>query len=72
LAVVADSIPAYEEFAPFCALDDWPGGLRRYLEDDSLRARHAAVGREYVLNNYMIEHAAADWWQLFDKLLSGQ
>lgn len=68
--VVADSIPAYEEFSSFTMLDDWNNGLRRYCEDKALRKQHACLGRQYVQNHYQVEHAARDWWTLFESLLS--
>lgn len=38
LAVAADAIPAYEEFAPAIVLDAWHDGLRRLMDDAEDRA----------------------------------
>ena len=67
--VVADRIPSYEEFDPFCFLGDWESGLRNYLESESLRREHVEAGRKHVLAHHMMEHAVAEWWQLFEPLL---
>ena len=67
--VVADRIPSYEEFDPFCFLDDWSSGLRQYLESETLRRKHAEAGREQVLAHHMMEHAVAEWWQLLEPLI---
>jgi len=70
--VVADAIPSYREFEPFCVLDDWEGGLRRYLGSAEARQADAAAGQQYVRERYGVERAAADWWSLFERLLAGE
>jgi hypothetical protein len=69
--VVADSIPSYEEFSPFCVLDDWRAGLRRYLRAPAERRSDVEKGRRYVESRGMTQHAAAEWWRLFESLLEG-
>lgn len=70
VAVIADAIPAYQEFRDFCVLDDWEGGLKRYLESEESRKEDALRGRSYVQENYSAQRAANQWWQLFESLAS--
>jgi glycosyltransferase involved in cell wall biosynthesis len=65
LAVVADSIPSYREFAEMCRLDDWRRGLIDYVNDPDLRRRHSTEGRQYVLRKYSLSRIAGDWEGLF-------
>ena len=69
LAVVADSIPSYREFADAVVLDDWDGGLRRYLGDPSARARDVDRGREIIAERWSQARVAAQWESAFDRLL---
>jgi hypothetical protein len=70
VAVVADEIPSYREFAPFCRLGHWRESLAAYLADPALRRSDAERGREYVSSHYLTRHAAAEWSALFDRLLA--
>jgi glycosyltransferase involved in cell wall biosynthesis len=67
--VVADSIPSYEEFGRCCMIGNWYDSLRTYLQNPELRQQHAAAGKVYVRSRYMVDQAAADWWNVFDALL---
>jgi hypothetical protein len=69
VAVVADSIPSYEEFGRYCLIGNWYDHLRTYLQNPQLRQQHAAAGRVYVRSRYMVDQSAADWWEVFDALL---
>jgi hypothetical protein len=70
LAVVADSIPSYREFAEISRLDDWNQGLLEYVKDRDLRRRHAAEGRRYVLQRYSLSRTADEWERLFNTILA--
>jgi hypothetical protein len=59
--VIADSIDSYLEFAPFCTLDDWPGGLRRLMEDPAGERARAAAGRDYLRQHWNSEVLALQW-----------
>jgi hypothetical protein len=60
VAVVADSIPSYQEFADCAILDDWRG-LDRYLSDPGLRVRHVALAQERISNGYLPGQIARNW-----------
>lgn len=68
VAVIADAIPSYREFAPFCVLDDWEGGLKRYLSNRQVRQDDARRGQNFVKAHYLTRHAAIEWWKLFQQL----
>jgi hypothetical protein len=72
LAVVADSIPSYREFAEISRLDNWDPGLLEYVKDRDLRRRHAADGRRYVLQQYSLSRMADEWERLFNSVLAAQ
>ncbi|HEX8237817.1 MAG TPA: glycosyltransferase [Abditibacteriaceae bacterium] len=72
VAVVADAIPSYEEFDRHCMLGNWSESLRTYLQNAELRRQHAAAGHVYVRSRYMVDQSAADWWDVFDALLSNR
>lgn len=61
LNVVADAIPSYRDFANVCALDDWHGGLRKYLANPGLRNRHKADGKALALAKFDIDRIADAW-----------
>ena len=62
LPVVADHLDAYDEFAPFCHLGDWPGGLEAVLlRPQEARAR-AALASPYLKARWS-ETAIAPVWE---------
>ena len=61
LAVIADSIPAYEPYRDVTVLDDWEAGLTRYLSDASRRRQDALRGRERVMQDMNIDRIGAAW-----------
>lgn len=71
LAVVADSIPSYEEFRSVAFLDDWENGLLMYLSDHEMRFQHAALGKDLVKRKWSISRIADEWQFFFDKALDG-
>lgn len=64
LAVIADAIPSYREFAPHIALDDWEAGLARFVGNKEERARAIAEGKRIISAKYM-PHIIADKWAEF-------
>lgn len=66
LPVIADPIPAYREFAPYCVFSDWEKGLEDLVSGGQMPA--GTAGKEFVENNYMTVHAADDWQKFFDRL----
>lgn len=59
--VVADSIESYRDFAPYCTLDDWEGGLNRLFEDvDAQRAR-ALASRGHSDRCWSLDTIALKW-----------
>jgi hypothetical protein len=64
VAVVADRIPSYDEFADCAMLDNWRG-VDMYLRDDDLRKRHVIAGHARVAENYDMQRIGALWLQVF-------
>ena len=69
LAVAADSLPAYEEFADLAVLDDWDAGLGRLMRDAAERQRRVAAARERLQQRYSLQMTCRRWIQLFDRLV---
>jgi len=65
LPVVASGIPSYQELAPFVVLDNWDEGLRAYIEQPALVARHVCAGRQYLNVNYSLDAIARKWLDVF-------
>jgi hypothetical protein len=61
LAVVADGIPSYRDFADCIVLDDWDAGLARYLASGSARAADVETGRRRVASEWRLDRIAAQW-----------
>lgn len=70
LAVVADSIPSYQDFADVCYLDDWETGLESYLSDAELRRHHVERGQAIIAREWTPTHLAEKWRKFFDTLLA--
>jgi hypothetical protein len=70
VAVVADSIPSYQNFADVCYLDDWEMGLESYLSDPELRRRHVERGQAIIAREWTLTHLAEKWRRFFDTLLA--
>jgi glycosyltransferase involved in cell wall biosynthesis len=68
LAVVATGIPSYRPFAGCCVLDDWSGGLRRYILDAEERRREVAAGQRLVERDWLLPAIADQWQRLLDGL----
>lgn len=68
VAVVADRIPSYEEFAPFVRFEDWERNLREYAADADLRRRNVRDARDYIRANYNKERTVRQWSTLFERL----
>jgi hypothetical protein len=67
--VVANSIPSYEEFRPFCHLDDWEGGLKVILGHPRAARQQAEQGRQYIQKHWMAEHIAEQWESILKNTL---
>lgn len=70
LAVVADSIPSYQDFAEVCCLDSWETGLENYLADPELRRRHVERGQGIIARDWSSVQLAEKWRNFFDTLLA--
>lgn len=68
LAVVASGIPSYGPFDECCALDDWSGGLQRYILDPDARRRDVASGRALVQRESSLAVIADQWQRYFEGL----
>lgn len=66
LATVATAIPSYQAFASACVLDDWSGGLRRYIFDPEARRRAVALGQDLVRRDWTLPVIADQWQRYFD------
>lgn len=71
LAVAADPVPSYLEFADAAELGDWEGGLRRLCSDPSYRQQLISLGRERLLRDWSI-NTIANQWMTFLKRVAGQ
>lgn len=68
VAVVADDFPALTPLRECLITNDWAGGVRRYLADETLRQAHVARGREIVEQLYSAETVAKQWADLVEGL----
>lgn len=64
LGVVADAIPSYEELRPFIALDNWQGGLQRYLDCSPGKDPALEAARERLQQLYGPREVACLWERL--------
>lgn len=58
---VADRIPSYDEFAPFCHLDDWERGLSEVLTRPREARARAAGARALLLTRWSPEAVSEQW-----------
>jgi hypothetical protein len=68
LAVAADSLPSYVEFADLAVLDDWERGLGRLMADADGRARRVSQARPRLEAHYGIERISGRWIELLQQL----
>lgn len=61
--VIADAIDSYLEFAPFCTLDDWDGGMERLAEQPEQERQRALAARDHIDRNWAPEALAPLWEQ---------
>jgi hypothetical protein len=66
---VADEIPSYSEFARFCVLNDWEGGLRLYLNNKASGREHVERARTYISQRFTITQVADQWQEQLSKFL---
>ena len=64
--VVATSTPGLAALAPSIVLDDFLGGLRRYLTDPESARRDVALGRELIEQNYGPDQIGAAWRRVIE------
>lgn len=69
LAVAADSLPAYEEFADLAVLDDWDSGLGALMGEADGRRRRVERAGERLQQRYSLALICRRWAQLVDCLL---
>jgi hypothetical protein len=69
LAVVADSIPSYEEFRHVTRLDCWESGLREYISKPDLRMRDVLVAQSMISAKWALPRIADQWQLFFQKVL---
>lgn len=68
LAVVADSIPSYLEFADACVLDDWGQGFDRLVADPGWRESLVLEGRARVEARWQAAGIAEQWREVLTAL----
>jgi hypothetical protein len=71
LAVVADTIPSYTEFADSAVLDDWGPGLHRLLHDSAWRQQRLALGQQRVRDHWNLPHIVDQWQRALGGLPPG-
>ncbi|WP_141653080.1 hypothetical protein [Phenylobacterium immobile] len=60
--VIADTIEAYQAFAPYAVLSDWDAGLTEVLGPGVEDARRrTAAGRAYIETHWSVETVAGQW-----------
>lgn len=67
LPVVADIIPSYLPYREVIGVGDWQAGLRRYLNDPALAARHVAEGRQIAARLNDPQKIAAQWIEVLQR-----
>ena len=72
LAVAADALPAYEEFADVAVIDDWDSGLGALMDDADGRAQRVRRARERLQQRYSLEGVCQRWLDLTGRLLEAQ
>jgi len=70
LAVVADSIPSYREFADCCCLDDWGAGFERLLREPAWRQSQVARGVDLIQSRWQLPQVVDQWQQVLTRLAS--
>lgn len=68
LGVLADRIASYEVFANCAYLDQWEFGLRSYLENPDIIARHVKDAGVILRQKFAAPVIAARWQDLFESL----
>ncbi len=67
LAVAADPIDSYLEFADSTVLGDWGGGFERLLNDTA--HRHALIerGRQHLADHWTLSNIASQWLHMLER-----
>ncbi len=71
LGVVADAIPSYRVFADCSFLDDWEGGLMRYMDEPQLIDEHVRRARRLIREQFSIGVIAGRWRALLESIETG-
>jgi hypothetical protein len=66
LPVVATGIESYREFADYCVLDNWAGGLEALASDLPNRTALAIASRPYIDQNWSMKTLSHRWIQALD------
>lgn len=69
VAVVADSIPAYEPFAEAIVLNDWERGLRLFLNDRAEAERRIAIGKDILNRDWALPKITDQWHATLRELI---
>jgi hypothetical protein len=70
LAVAADSLPPYEEFADLALLDDWDAGLAALMDDAGDRVQRVRLARERLQQRYSVGLIGRQWMALARSLFA--
>jgi hypothetical protein len=70
LGVIADSIDSYEELRPFIPLDDWQGGLVRYLNHPPREDHHLEAARQHLHERYGRDAVGQLWHDFLELAVS--
>ncbi len=66
--VVADSIPSYEEFSPYCHLDSWQEGLGSVIRRDRDLSAKLTAAKQYLERNYNQDVIGLKWLSLVSEV----
>ena len=69
LAVAADPVPSYVDFADSAIIGDWDNGLGRLCLDAELRQQLVATGRKRLDESWTLPVISGQWLAFFQWLV---
>jgi glycosyltransferase involved in cell wall biosynthesis len=69
---LADSIPSYEEFSPYCRLGSWDEGLRELLSDPQGARARARAARGFLAERWSEASIGTQWLDVLGALAGAE